>query len=105
MVLQGGQHKPLADESVDGRSGWQLRGACVDYAPDDFFPLGGSEEAIRQTQAAKVICWTQCPVRAECDRFADKVKMEHGVWGGLSEDERKRRRRQRTRHAAASRPA
>ncbi|HUS62031.1 MAG TPA: WhiB family transcriptional regulator, partial [Acidimicrobiales bacterium] len=40
------------------------------------------------------------PVRAECLEYALETNQEHGVWGGMGEDERLRERRRRRRHAA-----
>ena len=73
---------------------WQEQAECVHYAGQvDFFPARG--ESVRD---AKAVC-TLCPVRNECLEFAMRLKVVHGVWGGLSERERRSLRRARNRDA------
>ncbi len=73
---------------------WQEQAECVHYAGRvDFFPARG--ESVRD---AKAVC-TICPVRNECLEFAMRLKVVHGVWGGLSERERRSLRRERHRDA------
>jgi WhiB family redox-sensing transcriptional regulator len=63
---------------------WQDRGLCGQTDPDAFFPdMGGS------TRAAKRVC-RSCEVRAECLEFALVHDERFGVWGGMSERERRR---------------
>ena len=77
---------------------WQQHAECLNYAGQvDFFPARG--ESVRD---AKAVC-TICPVKSECLEFAMRLKVAHGVWGGLSERERRSLRRQRHRDAAGSR--
>lgn len=54
-----------------------------------FFPRRGHVNG-----AAKAIC-ADCPVRIECLEYALVTGANHGIWGGLSERERKRIRHQR----------
>jgi WhiB family redox-sensing transcriptional regulator len=63
---------------------WMLDARCRGVAPTEFFPSDGSgvERALR-------VCAT-CPVRAECLEYALEQRIEHGVWGGASERERRR---------------
>ncbi|MDR2985871.1 MAG: WhiB family transcriptional regulator [Nocardiopsaceae bacterium] len=68
---------------------WRSRGACLSVDPELFFPLSSVGPAARQLSRAKLVC-TQCPVRAECLDFALATRQVHGVWGGTSEDERRR---------------
>jgi WhiB family transcriptional regulator, redox-sensing transcriptional regulator len=68
---------------------WRSRGACLSVDPELFFPLSSVGPAARQLNKAKSVC-TQCPVRAECLDFALATRQVHGVWGGTSEDERRR---------------
>ena len=77
---------------------WRTSAACLDMAPEVFFPVGGSDEAIIQLQNAKRVC-AACPVQRACLRWAESTGISHGVWGGLSEAERKslKRRAQRQR--------
>jgi WhiB family redox-sensing transcriptional regulator len=77
---------------------WQRFAECVRHAGSvDFFPARG--ESVRD---AKAVC-AVCPVREECLDFALRMKVAHGVWGGLSERERRSVRRERNR-GPASRP-
>ena len=66
---------------------WRAAAACLGADPDLFHPVTPTDEA-----EAKAICaW--CPVRADCLAFADEHAIGHGIWGGLTEDERRRERR------------
>jgi WhiB family redox-sensing transcriptional regulator len=77
---------------------WQQFAACVHHAGRvDFFPARGES-----TRDAKAVC-AGCPVREECLEFALRLKVAHGVWGGLSERERRTLRRDRHRSASAKR--
>jgi WhiB family redox-sensing transcriptional regulator len=62
---------------------WRHDGACRGMNPDLFFPERGDP-----TMPAKAVC-SQCPVRAECLRDALGQRERFGVWGGLSERERR----------------
>ena len=69
---------------------WQARGLCAQVDPEAFFPdKGGS------TREAKKIC-TGCEVKAECLHYAIKNDERFGIWGGLSERERRRLRLHRS---------
>jgi WhiB family transcriptional regulator, redox-sensing transcriptional regulator len=63
---------------------WMLYRACRDHAPGSFFPTNGAGVI-----HAKRTC-SSCPVRAECLRYALELRIDHGVWGGCSERERRR---------------
>jgi WhiB family transcriptional regulator, redox-sensing transcriptional regulator len=78
---------------------WRHRADCHDLDPELFFPVGIGESALRQTRAAKTVC-AACPVHVECLRWALASGQEFGVWGGLSEVERRslRRRKARSSH-------
>jgi WhiB family redox-sensing transcriptional regulator len=85
---------------------WRHRGPCRDEDPETFFPIGSTGPAAVQIQQAKAIC-AACPVTAECLSWALDVGEDHGVWGGLSEHER-RKLRQRglaAQHRAVQRAA
>jgi WhiB family transcriptional regulator, redox-sensing transcriptional regulator len=75
---------------------WLHRARCKDEDPELFFPIGTSGPAAVQIEAAKSICML-CPVRSECLEWAMATGQEAGVWGGLSEDERRALRRARRR--------
>jgi len=66
---------------------WRLVAACRATDPDLFFPPSAAGRSVKQIAQAKRIC-ARCTVRAECLAFALRVRHAHGVWGGMSEDER-----------------
>jgi WhiB family redox-sensing transcriptional regulator len=57
-----------------------------------FFPIGTTGLALDQIDAAKQVC-TECPVMDQCLEFALATNQEAGVWGGTTEDERRRLRK------------
>jgi WhiB family redox-sensing transcriptional regulator len=67
--------------------GWQEQALCAETDPEAFFPEKGGS-----TREAKKIC-TGCEVRAECLEYALSNDERFGIWGGLSERERRRLRR------------
>ena len=73
---------------------WRERAACRDTDPDLFFPIGSTGLAVDQIRAAKLIC-ESCEARQDCLEFALISNQESGVWGGATEDERRRLRRTR----------
>ena len=77
---------------------WHTIAACLSEDPDLFFPIGTTGDAVPQIAAAKSICAT-CPVMEECLDFALSSRQDYGVWGGLTEDERRSLRRSRQRRA------
>lgn len=83
---------------------WRDRSLCRDSNIEVFFPVGTTGLAIDQIGAAREIC-EACPVTAECLEFALATNQEAGVWGGTTEDERRRLRKtwlaQQTTDAAA----
>ena len=70
---------------------WQRQGACLGAHPDLFFPERG-----QSTKPAKEIC-KSCKVKEECLKFALDGSEQFGVWGGMSERQRKRLRMGRAR--------
>ena len=76
---------------------WMSRGNCREKPPALFFPSDGSG-----VEVAKQLCAT-CPVKAPCLEYALRNRIDHGVWGGTSERERRRILAQRRREAAARR--
>jgi WhiB family redox-sensing transcriptional regulator len=78
---------------------WLARAACRGMDPELFFPDRGES-----TEQAKAVC-AACPVRAECLDHALTNVERFGIWGGLSERERRAIRRARTRAARADRSA
>ena len=71
---------------------WRNRAACRDTSPELFFPIGTTGVALDQIEAAKRVCG-QCAVAGECLEFALATNQEAGVWGGLTEEERRRLRK------------
>jgi WhiB family transcriptional regulator, redox-sensing transcriptional regulator len=66
---------------------WQERSLCAQTDPEAFFPEKGGS-----TREAKKIC-TGCEVRSECLEYALAHDERFGIWGGLSERERRRLKR------------
>jgi len=75
---------------------WVHSARCRDEDPELFFPVGTTGPAAMQIDAAKLVC-LGCDVRLECLEWAMATGQDAGVWGGLSEDERRSLRRQRRR--------
>ena len=61
---------------------WAAAALCQQSAPDDLFVRGAEQHK------AKIVC-ASCPVRTECLAEALDNKIEWGVWGGLTERERR----------------
>jgi WhiB family transcriptional regulator, redox-sensing transcriptional regulator len=76
----------------DGRPAWHAKAACADLPTEHFFPSGSTGRALEQIARAKKIC-ASCPVAAQCLDYALDTGQVDGVWGGMSEDERRRRQR------------
>ncbi|MGH3866041.1 MAG: WhiB family transcriptional regulator [Pseudonocardiaceae bacterium] len=87
-----------ADEEIEQQStwalfdgpeqqGWQERALCAQTDPEAFFPEKGGS-----TREAKRIC-AGCEVRAECLEYALTFDERFGIWGGLSERERRKLKR------------
>ena len=72
---------------------WRALAICRDTDPDLFFPVGTTGPAIEQIESAKVVC-RQCEVQTECLEFALATNQDSGVWGGTSEEERRKLRKQ-----------
>lgn len=68
---------------------WMSEGKCRELPPAVFFPSDGLG-----VQAAQRIC-AECPVAHECLEYALAHRIDHGVWGGCSERERRRILRRR----------
>ena len=67
---------------------WQDRALCAQTDPEAFFPEKGGS-----TREAKRVC-RSCDVRSECLEYALGHDERFGIWGGLSERERRRLKRQ-----------
>ncbi|MFO0920119.1 MAG: WhiB family transcriptional regulator [Candidatus Saccharimonadales bacterium] len=71
-------------KGIEGETSWMEQAACSDSSPETFFPTGGAGVKI-----AKTIC-TECVVREDCLNYAIDNNVDHGIWGGTSERERRR---------------
>lgn len=80
---------------------WRDRGnrACDGMATELFFPVGSSGPALPQIARAKSVC-AGCPVRRECGEWALESGQDYGIWGGMTEQERREISRQRKEGAA-----
>jgi WhiB family redox-sensing transcriptional regulator len=90
----GGGYEPLfspdfhvIEGAADDVPEWQEQALCAQTDPEAFFPEKGGS-----TREAKRIC-TGCEVRAECLEYALAHDERFGIWGGLSERERRRLKR------------
>ena len=75
------------DVEDDTRLAWQEEALCAQTDPEAFFPEKGGS-----TREAKRIC-VGCTVKAECLEYALAHDERFGIWGGLSERERRRLKR------------
>lgn len=70
-------------------SSWRSKAACRHEDPDLFFPVGeAGPAALRQIEAARAVC-RRCPVIGACRDWAVAQGVLCGVWGGLTENERR----------------
>jgi WhiB family redox-sensing transcriptional regulator len=74
---------------------WELA-ACRSGDPDLFFPVSAIGPARRQVARAKAVC-EGCAVQQRCLDYALSTRQAHGVWGGLTEEERRAVKAQRDR--------
>ena len=72
------------DDADDRGLAWQDRALCAQTDPEAFFPEKGGS-----TREAKKVCRV-CEVRTECLEYALEHDERFGIWGGLSERERRR---------------
>ena len=75
-------------EGEDGELAWQAEALCAQTDPEAFFPEKGGS-----TRDDERVCGV-CPVREECLQYAMDNDERFGIWGGLSERERRRLRKQ-----------
>ncbi|MFK8024790.1 MAG: WhiB family transcriptional regulator [Ilumatobacter sp.] len=73
-----------APPDPDSESAWMAEGNCRLHPPATFFPSDGVG-----VDKARKIC-RDCPVTARCLEYALEERIDHGVWGGCSERERRR---------------
>lgn len=83
------------------RPPWRLLAACQSTDPDLFFPVSSTGRSLVQADEAKAVC-ARCLVRRQCLSFALRTRQAHGIWGGLTEEERHELRPDRTVSAPAA---
>jgi len=82
-----GVRRPRSVDDDDTALAWQADALCAQTDPEAFFPEKGGS-----TRDAKKIC-TTCEVKGECLEYALQNDERFGIWGGLSERERRKLRR------------
>jgi len=80
---------------------WRNRAACLDEDPELFFPVGNTGPALLRIEEAKAVC-RRCEVVETCLEWAMESGQDFGVWGGMSEDERRALKRRYARARRAS---
>jgi WhiB family redox-sensing transcriptional regulator len=80
---------------------WRDKAACLTADPELFFPVGNTGPAVDQIDKAKTVC-ARCTVTEICLQYALETGQDSGVWGGLSEDERRALKRRAARARRAS---
>lgn len=83
-------------EEVTLHMDWRHEAACLNEDPELFFPIGSSGPAMAQIEKAKRVCST-CDVVEICLKWALNNNQDAGVWGGMSEDERRSLKRRTAR--------
>jgi WhiB family transcriptional regulator, redox-sensing transcriptional regulator len=73
----------------DSRAGWWSRAACSTSDSELFFPISPSGPALTQVRRAKAVC-ARCEIQQACLEYALAAGPIHGIWGGTTEEERRR---------------
>lgn len=75
---------------------WRHRAQCriENQDPELFFPVGTSGPVIVQIEQAKAVC-RRCPVSEQCLHWALETGQDAGIWGGMTEGERRTLKRRR----------
>jgi len=98
---------PMAVPSLAAEPTWRADARCRHESAVHFFSPGHlerREEKHSRESAARALCGA-CPVRRQCLEYALVVQEPHGIWGGLTELERRRLLRQRAEQAERPRSA
>jgi WhiB family redox-sensing transcriptional regulator len=74
--------------AAPNQDNWRSYSACKNEDPDLFFPIGQGGPARLQVEQAKQVCW-RCPVIEWCGQWALETRQSVGVWGGMSEHDRR----------------
>ncbi|MFT4147583.1 MAG: WhiB family transcriptional regulator [Micrococcaceae bacterium] len=80
---------------------WRSKSACLELDPELFFPVGNTGPALIQIEQAKAIC-RNCTVAEVCLNWALETGQDSGIWGGLSEEERRSLKRKKARARRAT---
>jgi len=80
-----------SNSSGSNDGSWRSRAECLKVNPEMFFPVPSESTHIgrREREEAKKVC-QRCSVREQCLAYALKNNEDHGVWGGMTEGERRR---------------
>ncbi|WP_078907562.1 WhiB family transcriptional regulator [Streptomyces stelliscabiei] len=95
-VVRSHAYAPVSTEAPD-----RPRPACAEEDPELFFPIGDTGPALLQIEEAKAVCRRGCPLIESCLQGA-LDRNESGVWGGMSEKERRSLKRRAARERAAA---
>lgn len=77
------------ETAADKELHWQDFALCAQTDPDIFFPEKGGS-----TTPATTVC-SACPVQGQCLEYAISHDIRHGIWGGMSDNDRRRIARER----------
>ncbi|MEJ8632435.1 WhiB family transcriptional regulator [Streptomyces sp. MS2.AVA.5] len=83
---------------------WRHNAECTTEDPDLFFPIGNTGPALLQIAEAQAVC-RRCPETDRCLQWALEQGQDSGVWGGLSEDQRRAMKRRAARNRARNKSA
>lgn len=91
MTIRFAHRRDFGGGSEVAVTNWQLRGLCRGNHAHLFFPPSTFErkdERQRREIRAKSICQV-CPVQSECVEYALDIREPYGIWGGLTESDRR----------------
>ena len=87
-TIQPKSHGTNCGDYSDLMAMWQHKALCAQTDPEAFFPEKGGS-----TRDAKRVC-AKCEVREQCLKWAIDHDERFGIWGGMSERERRRYKRE-----------
>ncbi len=99
--LDGGAEQVATVLNDHLRQDWRQRAACRRLDTALFFPMADGDPVPSQVEDAKAVC-RACAVQTMCLEFSLATNQKQGIWGGLTEDERRSLRRRRARRRRAS---
>lgn len=82
---------------------WRLQARCAEADPEAWFPppVNEKSKADRETRKKAFQVCRACPVRNECLQFALENNIQHGIWGGMAERERRQLRKRMMKRKAS----